>query len=75
MVFALLTEHISQQQTRAQIQTAHALRRTDAYKLDRASFQAITDAGRPHFKKAVGCAGQLAETSVIQCPRQPKSGG
>jgi len=43
--FALLTEHIGQQQARAQIEAAHALRRTGAHKLDRESFQAITDAG------------------------------
>ncbi|WP_345473004.1 HNH endonuclease signature motif containing protein [Glutamicibacter ectropisis] len=43
--FAFLTEHLAQQLTRAQIQAAHAVRRTGAHKLDRESFQAITDAG------------------------------
>lgn len=43
--FALLTEHLGQQQTRTQLHAAHALRRTGAHKLDQASFQAITDAG------------------------------
>jgi len=56
--FALLTEHISQQQTRAQIQAAHALRRTGAHKLDRASFQAITDAGtNPTFEQIEAATG------------------
>ncbi|UTT40493.1 HNH endonuclease [Glutamicibacter mishrai] len=43
--FAWLTEHIGQQQARAQIEAAHAVRRTGAHKLDRESFQAISDAG------------------------------
>lgn len=43
--FALLTEHLGQQQSRTQLHAAHALRRTGAHKLDQASFQAITDAG------------------------------
>ncbi|MFC9935464.1 hypothetical protein [Glutamicibacter sp. NPDC127525] len=56
--FALLTEHLAQQQTRAQIQAAHALRRTGAHKLDRASFQAITDAGtNPTIEQIEAAAG------------------
>lgn len=43
--FALLTDKLAQQQTRAQVHAAHALRRTGAHKLDQASFQAVADAG------------------------------
>ena len=43
--FAMLTEHLGQQLTRAQIHGAEAARRTGAHKLDQDSLQAIRDAG------------------------------
>ncbi|PRB68666.1 HNH endonuclease signature motif containing protein [Arthrobacter sp. MYb213] len=43
--FAMLTEHLGQQLTRAQIYAAEAARRTGAHKLDQESLQAISDAG------------------------------
>ncbi|MGP4993871.1 HNH endonuclease signature motif containing protein [Glutamicibacter ardleyensis] len=43
--FAMLTEHLGQQLTRAQIHAAEAARRTGAHKLDQESLQTISDAG------------------------------
>jgi len=57
--FALLTEHIGQQQARAQIEAAHAVRRTGAHKLVQESFQAISDAGtNPTIEQIEAAAGR-----------------
>lgn len=57
--FAMLTEHLGQQLTRAQIYAAEAARRTGAHKLDQESLQAISDAGSdPSAQELSAAAGR-----------------